>query len=275
MTTVSINGTSLFYRITGSGVPCLVMHGGFGLDHHLLWPWLDPLGDTLQLIYYDHRCHGLSGRPPLSTLTFEQLSRDADALRGHLGHERIAVLGFSSGGYAAIEYTLRSPQRVSHLILVSTSPAWELQDIAAQAARKGATPEQVSVLAQLESIRSDGNLREAFRTLLPLYFFHYSPEIGEQLIAPIHFSAATFTHGLQLLKGYSRAGDLKDITAPTLVIAGQDDFIQPAYQSERLHNGLPHSRLVIFEHSGHFPFIEEPEAFFRVVRSWLAGSASH
>lgn len=273
MATAPINDTELFYRGTGSGIPCLVMHGGFGMDHHLLWPWLDPLGDTVELIYYDHRCHGLSGRPPLSTFTFDQVSRDADALRAYLGHERIAVFGFSTGGYTALEYALRYPERVSHLILASTSPAWELHDIAAQATRKGATPEQLAALRQFSCLASDEHMRQMFHTLLPLYFFHYRPAVGEPLVAPITFSATAFAHGLGLLHEYSRVERLKELTMPALVLGGQDDFIQPASQSERLHQGLPNSELVLFQQSGHFPFLEEPERFFSTVRQWLLRTA--
>jgi proline iminopeptidase len=50
-----INSTEIFYRIVGTGWPCFVLHGGLGLDHTYLHPWLNPLGDQLQLIYYDQR----------------------------------------------------------------------------------------------------------------------------------------------------------------------------------------------------------------------------
>ena len=50
MSIAHINGTELFYITVGEGLPCLVMHGGLGFDHTYLHPWLDPLGDTLQLI---------------------------------------------------------------------------------------------------------------------------------------------------------------------------------------------------------------------------------
>ena len=80
MSRAGLSDTTLYYREVGAGMPCLVMHGGLGLDHTYLHPGLDPLGDVLRLVYYDHRCHGRSGRPPLETLTYEQLAADdADA----------------------------------------------------------------------------------------------------------------------------------------------------------------------------------------------------
>ena len=94
----------------GEGLPCLLMHGGLGFDHTCLHPWLDPLGDVMRLVYYDHRGNGRSGRPPSETIIFEQLCSDADALREHLGFEEVCVLGYSFGGFVALEYALRYPR---------------------------------------------------------------------------------------------------------------------------------------------------------------------
>jgi len=63
---------------------------------------------------------------------------------------------------------------------------------------------------------------------------------------------------------------LHEITVPTLVMAGRHDWITPPAQgAERLHAGLPNSKLIIFEDSGHFPFIEEPDKFVTTVREWI------
>src|SRR5688500_3056506 len=104
MPTVHLNGTDIFFEEVGNGLPCLVMAGGPDIDHTHLRPWLDGLGDTLHLVYYDPRCSGRSGRPPRETHTFDQLCSDADSLRQHLGHARMAVLGFSFGGMLAQQY---------------------------------------------------------------------------------------------------------------------------------------------------------------------------
>src|SRR5215213_7388955 len=68
MPVAHLNDTELFYVEVGEGLPCLVMHGGLGADHSALHPWLDPLGDVMRLVYYDHRGNGRSGRPPSETI---------------------------------------------------------------------------------------------------------------------------------------------------------------------------------------------------------------
>ncbi len=123
MPVVHLNNTDLFYLEVGEEPPCLVMHGGLGLDHTYMHPWLDPFGDVMHLVYYDHRGNGRSGRPPVETITFETLC--ADALREHCGFDQVALLGHSYGGFVALEYALRYPERLNLLILSGTAPAFD------------------------------------------------------------------------------------------------------------------------------------------------------
>ena len=119
MTTMPIRGVSLFVKVIGQGYPLLLMHGGPGLDHTSLLP-LQPLADQFTLIFYDHRCNGRSEGAAVSSMTLENLTADADALRQTLGFDKWAVLGHSFGGNVALEYALRYPSSLSHLILMDT-----------------------------------------------------------------------------------------------------------------------------------------------------------
>ncbi|HEV7234660.1 MAG TPA: alpha/beta hydrolase, partial [Ktedonobacteraceae bacterium] len=75
----------------------------------------------------------------------------------------------------------------------------------------------------------------------------------------------------KLLPTFNVLARLSEITVPTLVMVGKDDWITPPTQAaERLHAGLPNSQLVRFENSGHFPFIEENEKFVATVRDWIS-----
>lgn len=116
---VSIRDVRLFVRVIGRGYPLVLMHGGPGADLWTMVPFRR-LADRFTLIFYDHRCNGRSVGAPVSTMTWDNLTADADALRETLGFERWAVLGHSFGGHVALEYALRYPDRVSHLVLSST-----------------------------------------------------------------------------------------------------------------------------------------------------------
>src|SRR5512139_3581553 len=100
MTTMQIRDVSLFVKVIGQGSPLLLMHGGPGLDHTSLLP-LEPLADQFTLIFYDHRCNGRSDGGDTTSMTWENLTADVEALRQELGYEQWAVLGHSFGGNVA------------------------------------------------------------------------------------------------------------------------------------------------------------------------------
>jgi proline iminopeptidase len=268
MPVAHLNGTELFYVEVGEGSPCLVMHGGLGLDHTWVHPWLDPLSDSVRLVYYDHRANGRSGRPPLETLTFEHLCTDADALREHLGLEEITVLGFSYGGFVALEYALRYTERLDRLILLDTAPRFDYaEEIEANARGKGATREQLDALEA--EATDEAALRRQLEMLMPVYWHRFDADIAERILSATTFSAEAAEAGGALLEGWSVVPRLGEISAPTLILVGKDDFVCPPSQAKIMHEGIPNSKLVVFERSGHFPYIEEPEAFFEAVRGWL------
>jgi proline iminopeptidase len=267
----TINGTELFYISTGTGIPCLVMHGGLGVDHTYLHPWLDPLGDRFRLVYYDHRGNGRSGRPSLSTLTLSQLAADADALRSHLDVEQVAVLGHSFGGLIALEYALAYPHRLSHLILVGTTAAFDYGDeIVAKIQHKRPPREVLAAWGQPPPDDADNAVMLRFlKARAPLYFVRHDPALVDCLFGRTVFSATASKRGSELVEGYSRVPRLGEIETPTLVLTGREDFIAPPSQAERLGRGMPHAQVVIFEQSGHYPYVEEPDAFFAALRSWF------
>ena len=108
MATAELNGTTTWYEVDGEGPPCLLLHGGLGLDHSLYRATFSPLDDRAQLVFFDHRGNGRSGRPPIDTITIEQLADDAAAIAVHLGHRRvIVVVGHSYRGCVGQELALR------------------------------------------------------------------------------------------------------------------------------------------------------------------------
>ncbi|HMA22827.1 MAG TPA: alpha/beta fold hydrolase, partial [Gemmatimonadaceae bacterium] len=123
MTMLEIRDVSLFVKVMGQGYPLLLMHGGPGLDYTTLSS-LEPLADQFTLIFYDHRANGRS-TGAAESMTWENLTADAEALRQSLGFDQWAVLGHSFGGQVALEYALRYPERVSQLLLFDTAAdAW-------------------------------------------------------------------------------------------------------------------------------------------------------
>jgi len=268
-----LSDTQLYVERLGEGQPMFVMHGGLGLDHTYFRPWLDRLAEQVELVYYDHRGNGRSMRPAsMEDITHETWAADADALRVQLGFEKIILFGHSYGGFLAQEYALRFSGNLKGLILCNTAPALDYMPVAqANAAARG-TPDELAALGQVfgRAMNDDNDWRSLWMRILPLYFKCYDPQIGRATDEATCYSAAAWNHvNANCLPKFNSLARLKEITVPTLVLGGADDWITPAEQTRRIHAELPNADLAIFKESGHFPFIEETENFVKTIRNWI------
>ena len=270
-----VNGTELFWQSHGSGRPVLVMHGGPGLDHSYFRPWLDPLGDSVRLVYYDQRATGRSARTgALEGVSVRTLVDDAEALRAHLGLERVILFGHSFGGCLALAYALHYGERLDGLVLCATAPSVEHVPAAFEELTARATAKQRAVLARAlaEPILDDKALKDAWRALLPLYFARYRQAWGKALSEPIRYGAAAWNQLGRIAPVLSAYAERHRASCPTLVLQGAHDWFTPSDQIARLMAALPSATLVWFERSGHFPFVEEQEEFVATVKRWMAAS---
>ncbi len=268
-----VNDTELFVERVGKGQPMLVMHGGLGLDHTYFRPWLDKLGDQVELIYYDHRGNGRSARPAnMQSITHATWAADADALRAQLGFDKIILLGHSYGSFLAQEYALRFGSHLKGLILSDTAPALDYMPvIQANAAARG-TPDALAALGEVfgRAMRDDEDWRSLWLRILPLYFKRYDPQIAKEMDKSASYSAAAWNHvSANCLPTFNTVGRLKEITAPMLILGGADDWITPPEQIKRMQVELPNADSAVLTESGHFPFIEENEKFLDTVRDWI------
>lgn len=229
------------------------------------------LADTHRVVVFDARGSGVSeGRGPF---THEQWAADVEGLREWLGVDRIVAAGGSYGGFIAMEYAVRYPDRVRALVLRDTAPDSSNEELARANARASARVELDEGRFQRimdGCVRDDEDLRDCWREILPLYDHHYDPARVEQVVASTHYRSAThnfaFTHNMPR---YDVKPHLPSVTCPALVTVGRDDWITPVSCSETIADLLPDARLVVFERSGHSPQIEEAEAWTRCVREFL------
>src|SRR5579859_3393849 len=147
--TAAVNGVTLSYSEIGTGIPLLCLHGGMGLDARTLQApgILELAHHGVRLLLPDQRGHGLSSRCSSADYTHTTWVADAHALAISLGLSRFALLGHSYGGFLALEYAVRWPETLTHLVLVATS---------AGPVSAGSTP-----------FVTDAQLREHFRRLWP------------------------------------------------------------------------------------------------------------
>lgn len=278
-----VNGVELFFDVEGGGyVPdgpavkekptLFLLHGGPGCDHSYFKPWLTPLAEQYQLVLVDHRGNGRSGRVDERTYTIEQMADDLEALRHHLGLGQIAVLGHSFGGMVAQVFALRYPKSVSKLILSNTTPSADFWEEAQAVAEKTATPEQLKILPALfeGTITSQQEFDEWWATCMPLYFRNPDEAIIADLEARMRGEVVVANYMMaNEIPNYDVRAALPTISVPTLIIAGRYDWVTPVSQSEVIAAGIPGSRLVIQENSGHMGFIEEQAGYLATVKEFL------
>jgi len=273
---VPLGDVSLYVDVVGHGDPLVLMHGGPSAD---LWTMgaFRECADEHTLVFYDHRCNGRSSGVPVSSMTWENLTADADALREHLGFERWAVLGHSFGGSVALEYALRYPERVSSLVLVDTGAdsRWARENAPRVLAQRGYSPEKVELARRW--FHGEFTPRE----YLPIFWRisgAYVQGSGWRFLARAMAAGgwrsrmrpeALIYSGRHLFDGWSVVDRLGEITVPTLVMAGRQDFVFPPECQQELAAGIPGSRLVIVDGAGHSPQDEKPDDVIPVLRTFL------
>jgi proline iminopeptidase len=279
MTTMQVRDASLFVEVIGHGEPLVLMHGGPGLDHISLTPFRD-LADRHTLVFYDHRCNGRSAGAPVTSMTFENLTADADALREKLGFERWAVLGHSFGGHVALENALRYQDHISRLVLLDTASdaAWSHENAPKVLARRGYSRATVVIAKRFYSGRvGPGEFVRAAIRLVPAYDHRFSPlRLAREMLDGGWRTRArpeALVFGGQMTRGWQVTDRLGEITVPTLVVAGHDDFLFPPESQAALAAAIPGARLEIIERAGHNPQSERPRETLKAVADFLAERA--
>jgi proline iminopeptidase len=264
--TIPVDGAEIHVEDVGRGPVALVLHGGLGIDHRM-YRSLDPLGDALRLVYVDHRGNGRSTGDP-DTATMEQWAADAAAVARHVaGDEPVVVIGHSYGGFIAQELMIAHPDVVRAGVLLTTTPG-QLADGEEPASEGPAMPEEFAAMF-IDMPETDEQYAAFTERLLPAYLHRTSVEALRTAMAGTVFRVAAMRRGFEELARWSSVDRLAEVTVPVLVVAGRHDAFCAWPQSERIANRLPDAEVVVFEESGHMPWLEEPDRFFPTVLDWL------
>ena len=176
----------------------------------------------------------------------------------------------------ALEYALRHPERLSHLVLVDTcgDSRWAREKAPEVLARRGYKPQTVELARRFFNGRiAPKEMMVAMRAFGSAYYHRTTPWLlAREVLSGIRMKtrpeALIFGFG-ELLKGWNVMDRLGEITAPTLVLAGRDDFQFPPEHQRELAAGIPNARLKIIEDAGHNSPSEQPAAVVGAVRRFL------
>lgn len=174
---------------------------------------------------------------------------------------RFALAGLSMGGIVAMEIIARAPERVTHLALLDTNP---IRETSSRAAAR---------LPQIEAVRA-GELRRVMRDEMKPNYLSDGPHTDEILDLCM---AMAETLGREVFVQQSQAlatrpdqrDALRAVTAPTLVLCGEDDTLCPPDRHELLRDLIPGAELAVIKGAGHLPVLEQPEITTQALASWL------
>lgn len=275
--TFQTSGLSLYYEVIGTakGTPLVVANGGPGFDHtylHLSDAW-DILAQTRRVVLYDQRGNGRSSpiRQDQSCTLRDQIE-DLEALRDHLGTDRVDLLGHSWGGYLAMAYAARYPQHIQHLLIVdSAAPKWSdtvflFRDIFPEGVEREDAANFASQMGDKAAARA--SLREYLSMLF------YSPEKRDAALAKmadVDENRAVNQSINRDLQRFDLNPELPKFHFPTAVLTGRYDINVAPVVAYKIHKAIQGSTFVVFPRSGHMPFYEEPEQFIQTIQSFLSG----
>jgi pimeloyl-ACP methyl ester carboxylesterase len=234
MAYAQVNGLELYYEVHGTGKPLVLLHGGLltiGLSFGAILP---VLAETRQVIAVELQGHGHTAdidREPSLT----GFADDVVALLDELGIERADLFGFSLGGLVALQIAMSHPERVDRLIAAATHFRSEGYHIEIRDPQLWATSTRMPTEADFKA------MREAHAAVAP---------------DPSQFDAveAKLQPVVVAVDGWS-LDDLRGITAPTLLVIGDHDFVTVEHAGQ-MHDLIPNSQLAILPRTNHTEVVQ-------------------
>lgn len=256
-------GGRTWYRVAGEqglGRPPLVaLHGGPGSTHNYFAP-LERLADERRVVLYDQLGCGRSDPSGDVDWSLQVFLDELDALRDHLGLERVHLLGTSWGGMLALEHALARQESIESLVLSSTlacADDWATEVRKLRDAIPGDDDEVMEEFERRHFFRGSEEPLELARMRAERSVPVYEAMWGK--------NEWTMTGALA---GWDVRGRLHELTVPTLIVRGAHDLSTAAI-SKTLTDGIAHARELVLGESSHTPVLEETERYLGVVREFL------
>lgn len=272
----SWDGTELAYRMAGSGPPLVCIPGGPGQAVEYLGE-LGGLSGHRTLILLDNRGTGAS-RAPQDPVTYrvDRLVRDVEALRDHLGLDRMDLFGHSASGGICLLYAAEYPHRLDHLVLVSPSlrvvgmhSDLGVDEVLAWRAHE---PWYADAVAALHAEAASPQELERYRWLsAPLLYGRWDAAARAQAAAEPAQFAQPATEGFyaDFSPDPELPGRLAALSVPVLLVAGDYDIWPTGESVRELAALLGNANLALLPRTGHFPWVDVSVTFVAIVREFL------
>ena len=259
-----IDGKDIYYEIYGSGKPLIILNG-IMMSTYSWKNFIENLSQNHSLVLIDFYGQGQSFKPDYQITHQMQVDLIED-LRLHLGYEKIDIFGISYGGEIGLQYAIQHPNFVGKLCVSNTCAytSYWLYEV-------GNSWNNVS----------DNPLAYYYATIP----YIYSPQFFEEnrdwienrkaILAEV-FSDKDFMSNMVNLTNSSVSYDVRDrlseITAQTLIISSEYDFVTPSYQQVELNQKIKGSSLVKIPDAGHALMYEKPDLFLQILLGFFTSN---
>jgi pimeloyl-ACP methyl ester carboxylesterase/DNA-binding CsgD family transcriptional regulator len=273
----SRDGTRIAYAVSGSGLPLVraphwLTHLEYEWQSPVWRPWLQELVRNYRLLRIDGRGIGLSDRNP-KEISLERAIEDLEAAVDAAGLERFALFGASQGGATSIEYSVRHPERVTHLVLFGTYARGWL--------KRGLSSQRIDELdAQLKLVEAGwGRQDPAYRHLFSTQFVPGASLEQLNSLSELQRVSASAENASRVMRSFFEL----DVTAtapsvrrPTLVVHAREDRRVPFEEGRLLATLVPGARLLTLETNNHILLEHEPafRLFFSELRAFLSSQGA-
>jgi pimeloyl-ACP methyl ester carboxylesterase len=276
----SYDGTRLAYTEVGSGPRLVCLPGGPGRAAAYLED-LGGLAATRTLVLLDTRATGHSEVPPdPSTLRFDRLADDVEALREHLGEEQVDLLGHSAGCLVAQAYAAAHSDRVRTLVLVTPSDRLQggaradVDDIRAARSDEPWFADAAEAVAAMPSA-PPAQQQALMRATRPFMYGRWDERTQAHAAGADRQSSKRaelgFGAGIEEVDVARILERLRSLDVPVLVVGGERDALTGVVSVVAVAASFPRAETVVIPRAGHFPWVDEPESFRDAVAGFLRG----
>jgi 3-oxoadipate enol-lactonase len=260
MSKTRINNIDLAYDDTGSG-PAVVLIHGYPFNRSMWAEQVSALADSYRVVTLDLRGHGES-ESSTGASTMKLMAQDVVSLMDELRIDRAVIGGLSMGGYVTLAFYQLFAERVEKLLLADTR---------AQADTEEAKATRADQVQQIQADGMTGIVNAMLPKLLSPETVSKQPEIVKRVRDMMMHTSPEGAIGA--LRGMAEREDqterLSQINVPTLIVVGKEDPITPVADSQKMHERIAGSQLVVIENASHVSNIEQPEQFNRALKDFL------
>ena len=254
------DGTRLAYSLSGGGSEGAVLIHSLAMDREFWRPAADRLAKSMPVLTFDCRGHGSSDKPP-GPYSVELLARDVADLLDRVGWQKALVAGASMGGCISLAFAAAYPERTAALGLIDTT-AWYGAEAPKQWAERAgkAAKDGMGALVEFQTTRWFG---DKFRAEHPGI-------VRESVDVFLKNDVKAYVETCKMLGAADLRAALPNMTMPTAIVVGDEDYATPVAMSEVLHHAIKGSTMTVLKGARHLTPLEVPD---RIADELLALNA--